>query len=308
MPSELILEQTYLSCLEQMPLSKNDYRLLDFGDGRKLELVGGVILDRPSPAAENVRKREPGRWNEAHLKFDQQASKPWRRFKDVREPWILPLGSVSMMLRPTPFGHIGIFPEQQQNWKWFEELAVQPSENEPSENAPRAVKRCLNLFAYTGASSLILARAGWHVTHVDASRPTLLWGRENAAVSGLAEAPIRWIQEDAHRFVEREVRRGNRYDLVLLDPPSFGHGPKGERWSIQEGMLGLLKLVFEVLSAQPTGVLWTGHSDTELIQPVIQEVENWASRVGLKSQRLQRATIEDEEGRRLDFGYRLRWL
>jgi 23S rRNA (cytosine1962-C5)-methyltransferase len=294
--------------LNPMPLSKNDYRLLDFGDGRKLELVGGAILDRPSPAADNVRKREPGRWREAHLRFDPQASKPWRRLRDVPEPWIMPLGSVSMLLRPTPFGHIGIFPEQQQNWKWFQELAVKPSENEPSENEPRPVKRCLNLFAYTGASSLVLANAGWHVTHVDASRPTLLWGRENAAASGLGEAPIRWIQEDAHRFVEREVRRGNRYDLVLLDPPSFGHGPKGERWSIEEGMLGLLKLVFEVLCDQPTGVLWTGHSDTELIQPLIKEVEKLANDAGLRSQRLQRATIEDDAGRCLDFGYRLRWL
>lgn len=286
-----------------MPLSQNDYRLLDFGEGRKLEWVHGVILDRPSPAAENTRKRQPSQWREAHLKFDASASKPWRRLRDIPDPWVLPIGQVSLLLRPTPFGHIGVFPEQQQNWAWFESLLTQPN-----ASPAREIKRCLNLFAYTGASTLVLAQAGWQVTHVDASRPTLLWARENATASGLIDAPIRWIQEDAVRFVEREIRRGNRYDLVLLDPPSFGHGPKGERWTIEEGMVPLLQLVFALLTDQPTGVLWTGHSDTELIQPMVRQLESAANKLGLKAQKMQRATLEDEEGRSLDCGYRLRWL
>ena len=143
---------------------------------------------------------------------------------------------------------------------------------------------------------------------MDASRPSILWGRENAALSGLADFPIRWIQEDAVRFVEREFRRGNRYDLVLLDPPSFGHGPKGERWNIEEGITRLLQLVMEVLTAQPTGILLTGHSDTELIEPLLRQNEELADRLGLRMQKLQRATLDAVEGRSLDSGYSVRWL
>lgn len=279
-------------------MAMNDYRLLDFGDGRKLEYVGGVILDRPSPAAEGERRVNPAKWREAHLQLDDATSKHWRFLKELPNPWMMNLGNIQVLLRPTPFGHIGVFPEQQKNWDWFLSLRTVPGE----------VKRCLNLFAYTGASSLVLAHAGWHVTHVDASRPTILWGRENATLSGLAEAPIRWIQEDASRFLQREIRRGNRYDLVLLDPPAYGHGPKGERWSIDEGMVDLLGSVFEVLVDRPCGILWTGHSDAELVRQLVQQYESLARKVSLSAERLQRATLEDAVGRHLDFGYRVRWL
>jgi 23S rRNA (cytosine1962-C5)-methyltransferase len=281
-----------------MALSNQDYQLIDFGEGRKLELVGGVLLDRPSPAADNVRRNDPGRWREAQLKFDLQASKQWRKLDEIPEPWVLPIGKAHLLLRPTPFGHIGVFPEQLDNWAWFESLTVPAGE----------VKRCLNLFAYTGASSLVLASMGWQVTHVDASKPTLLWARENAQASGLAEAPIRWIQEDALRFVDREVRRGNRYDLVLMDPPSYGHGPKGERWSIEDGMVALLQSVFEVLAEQPVGVLWTGHTETEVVMPLLLQVEEIAKSLGLRNPKMERATLQDIVGRSLDFGYRIRWL
>jgi len=281
-----------------MTIEMNDYRLLDFGDGRKLEYVGGVILDRPSPAAEGECRVNPAKWREAHLQLDDATSKHWRFLKELPNPWMMNLGNVQVLLRPTPFGHIGVFPEQQKNWDWFLSLRTVPGE----------VKRCLNLFAYTGASSLVLAHAGWHVTHVDASRPTILWGRENATRSGLAEAPIRWIQEDASRFLQREIRRGNRYDLVLLDPPAYGHGPKGERWSIDEGMVDLLGSVFEVLVDRPCGILWTGHSDAELVRQLVQQYESLARKVSLSAERLQRATLEDAVGRHLDFGYRVRWL
>jgi 23S rRNA (cytosine1962-C5)-methyltransferase len=230
--------------------------------------------------------------------LDDATSKQWRFLRDLPSLWTISLGNVQLLLRPTPFGHIGVFPEQQKNWEWFQSLSTTPGE----------VKRCLNLFAYTGASSLVLANAGWHVTHVDASRPTILWGRENAILSGLADAPIRWIQEDASRFLQREIRRGNRYDLVLLDPPAYGHGPKGERWSIEEGMVDLLSNVFEVLVDRAVGVLWTGHSDAELVRPLVQQCESLAQKAGLKAERLQRATLDDTAGRHLDFGYRVRWL
>lgn len=280
-----------------MTIVMNDYRLLDFGDGRKLECFGGVILDRPSPAAEGECRANAAKWREAHLQLDDATSKHWRFLKELPNPWTINLGDVQMLLRPTPFGHIGVFPEQQINWEWFQSLTTAVGE----------VKRCLNLFAYTGASSLVLARAGWHVTHVDASRPTILWGRENATLSGLADAPIRWIQEDAKRFLQREVRRGNRYDLVLLDPPAYGHGPNGERWSIQEGMEDLLGSVFEVLVDRATGILWTGHSDADIVRPLVDQFKSVAQKVGLEPERLQRASLNDATGRRLDFGYRVRW-
>ena len=282
----------------QMFLSPSTYQLLDFGAGRKLERVGGVILDRPSPAAEGISKQQPALWREALVAFGMQSEKDWQHRQALPQAWRFTFAEVQLMLRPTPFGHIGVFPEQQMNWQWFSQLPADPVHS----------KRCLNLFAYTGASTLALAKAGWQVTHVDASRPTLLWARDNAAASGLSEAPIRWIQEDALRFVEREVRRGNRYDLVLLDPPSYGHGPKGESWNFERDMAGLLTAVFGVLVDRPVGVLWTGHSESELLRPMLREVKAVAECLQLVAEKIERATITDLKGRELDFGYRVRWL
>jgi 23S rRNA (cytosine1962-C5)-methyltransferase len=281
-----------------MFLPPSTYQLLDFGAGRKLERVGGVILDRPSPAAEGISKQQPALWREALFAFGMQGEKDWQHRQALPQPWRFNFAEVQLILRPTPFGHIGVFPEQQINWQWFSQLTAVPVHS----------KRCLNLFAYTGASTLALAKAGWQVTHVDASRPTLLWARDNAAASGLSESPIRWIQEDALLFVEREVRRGNRYDLVLLDPPSYGHGPKGEAWNFERDMASLLNAVFGVLVASPVGVLWTGHSESELLRPMLREVKAEAERLQLVAEKIERATLADLKGRELDFGYRVRWL
>lgn len=281
-----------------MFLPKNTYELLDFGAGRKLERIAGVIVDRPCPAAEGFSKKQPTLWREATTRFAANGHKGWQHLQTLPHAWEFTFSEISLLLRPTPFGHIGVFPEQMVNWEWFSTLAIDPAKT----------KRCLNLFAYTGASSLVLAQAGWHVTHVDASRPTLLWARENSAHSGLDAAPIRWIQEDARRFVEREIRRGNQYDLILLDPPSYGHGPKGEAWDFEHDMPELLASVFELISDSSVGVLWTGHSDSDLIKPLIQSVSASAKKANLIAQRLERSTLNDLATRDLDCGYRMRWL
>lgn len=274
------------------------YELLDFGRGRKLERIGGVVLDRPCPAADFKDREQPSLWREADVSYDLKPRAGWSGIDHIPESWKVELAGVGMLLRPTPFGHIGIFPEQEVNWRWMQSLMGE-SEAKPI--------RCLNLFAYTGASSLILAKLGCHVTHVDASRPTIQWARDNAAHNALDGKPIRWIQEDASRFVEREIRRGNRYEMVLLDPPTYGHGPKGESWDFDRDIQGLLESVFEVLSDDAKAVLWTGHSETESLMPLMKCVADRAHELALRPQRIERSTLSDLAELKLDCGFRIRW-
>ncbi|MBX3415048.1 MAG: class I SAM-dependent methyltransferase [Pirellulales bacterium] len=222
----------------------SQYELLDFGDGRKLERFGGYVIDRPSPAAERtLRHAETRVWPSADARFERTTRDEgeWHVAREADSPWIVEHGDWRLELKRTEFGHVGVFPEQAENWDW---LARQV------RSAGRPLK-VLNLFAYTGASTLAAAAAGASVVHVDAARNTVAWASRNARQSGLAEAPIRWIVEDAARFVRREVRRGNHYDAVILDPPSYGHGPKGEPWKLGEHLLPLLRECAVLLGLQP---------------------------------------------------------
>jgi 23S rRNA (cytosine1962-C5)-methyltransferase len=204
------------------------YQLVDFGRGRKLERFGPYLLDRPAPAAEGQDKSDPQAWRLATARYDRVTGDRgvWRPVAadapPLGERWTVRHGPISLELKPTDFGHLGVFPEQAANWDW---LAGQ------IRCAARHLK-VLNLFAYTGASTLAAAAAGAEVVHVDAARNTVEWARRNAAVSGLTSAPIRWIHEDAATFVRRELKRNNGYDAVILDPPSYGHGAKGQTWQI----------------------------------------------------------------------------
>ena len=215
-----------------------DYALLDSGNGRKLERFGRVTVERPEPQALWQPRLPPEAWARADAIFksanadDDGEPGRWHRNAPVPEAWPLEVLGVTMLCRLSGFRHLGLFPEQVPHWQWMLDWQSQISAKPV---------RVLNLFAYTGAASLLAAHAGADVTHVDASRKAIAWAKENQAASALEQAPIRWILEDARKFVAREVRRGRTYHLVLVDPPKFGRGPEGEVWDVFAHLPALLR-------------------------------------------------------------------
>jgi len=210
-----------------------DYALIDSGEGRKLERYGPVTVVRPEPQCGWRPRRAPEVWAAADAVFDpsdEEDAGRWKLGRPVPETWPLAWGEAKFLARLTPFRHLAFFPEQAANWAVLHERLV----------ALRGPKRVLNLFGYTGVASLAAAAAGAQVTHVDASKKSVGWARENAVLAGMEDRPIRWIVEDARRYVQREVRRGSRYDAVILDPPKYGRGPTGEVWRLFEDLPGLL--------------------------------------------------------------------
>ncbi|MCA9133530.1 MAG: class I SAM-dependent methyltransferase [Planctomycetales bacterium] len=230
----------------------DQYALLDFGRGRKLERFGGCLLDRPSPAAVDVPSSVGVDWSQAAARLDERGR---LLAGGVPADWQARCGRLVFNLKLTPFGHLGLFPEQAANWQWlYEQLSAWT----PALAAP---PRALNLFAYTGGSTMLLSAAGAEVVHVDASVPAVNWARRNAQDSGLSDRPIRWIVEDARKFVARELRRGNTYNVIVLDPPSYGHGPRGSaRWEIASELPELLDNCLRLLGSGPARLLLTAHS------------------------------------------------
>jgi 23S rRNA (cytosine1962-C5)-methyltransferase len=286
----------------------DQYALLDFGAGRRLERFGAHLLDRLAPAVQGQPRRRPGNWSDADFRFeldpDQQKRGNWRtptgRIADVPETWTIEHPPFRMELKRTPFGHVGLFPEQAENW---DRLGLWCSQCETPI-------RVLNLFAYTGASTLAAAAAGAEVTHVDAAKNVVAWARGNAALSGLAEHPIRWIAEDARKFVRRETRRKRRYEGVILDPPSYGHGAKGEVWRLGKHLPGLLQDCFRLMGSDRTFLMLTchtpGYEDQRLSRLVREaEVETTGATTGtLEAFPLK---LHDVEGRPFPSGHCLLW-
>ncbi|MFA5898694.1 MAG: class I SAM-dependent methyltransferase [Hyphomicrobium sp.] len=212
-----------------------DYALIDSGNGRKLERFGAIVVDRPEPQALWTPQAGESAWRRAHAVFsgdDDEDKGRWRVDKPVPESWPVKVGKATVLCRLASFRHMGLFPEQMPHWEWMLERIAE-KRGEPA--------RVLNLFAYTGAASLMAAAAGAHVTHVDASKKAITWAKENQAASGLGAAPVRWMLDDAAKFVAREVRRGKTYDIVLVDPPKFGRGPDGEVWDLFTSLPPLMK-------------------------------------------------------------------
>jgi len=234
------------------------YELLDFGDSRRLERFGPLLLDRPCPAAEAVARAAPRLWIAADARFAADAPEQdrWTFRGQAASTWSISHAALVFELKRTPFGHVGLFPEQVENWDWIHDRVARRG---PPAIADRPLK-VLNLFAYTGGSTLAAAAAGAMVTHVDAARNVTDWARRNAELSGLGKAPIRWIADDAVTFVTRELRRGNRYDAVVLDPPSYGHGARGETWQLARHLPELLALCAEATAPAPQFVLLTCHT------------------------------------------------
>ena len=219
-----------------------DYELLDTSDGEKLERWGKYILIRPDPQVIWSGVKKHPAWKKADGVYSRSSSGggSWVK-KKMPEEWNIAYKDLGFVIKPMGFKHTGLFPEQAANWDWFSELI---------KNAGREIK-VLNLFAYTGGATVAAAKAGAKVCHVDASKGMVAQAKENAALSGLADAPIRYIVDDCKKFVEREIRRGNKYDAIIMDPPSYGRGPSGEVWKIEDSIDELVALTSSLLSDEP---------------------------------------------------------
>ncbi|HLZ09879.1 MAG TPA: class I SAM-dependent methyltransferase, partial [Chloroflexota bacterium] len=229
-----------------------DYSLIDSGEGAKLERFGSFTLARPESQAIWRRSLPAERWAQADATFEKGVDEggAWTQRRPIPERWLMSYSGLHFWARLTSFRHTGVFPEQAAHWDWIRQAI---------EAASRPI-RCLDLFAYTALSSLAAARAGATVTYVDASRPAMGWARENAAAAGLGAAPIRWILDDAIKFVKREARRGATYDALILDPPVFGRGPNGEIWRFFESVPILLDACRAILSDRPLLVLLNAYA------------------------------------------------
>jgi len=231
-----------------------DYALLDSGHGRKLERYGKVTVVRPEEQALWTPQLPEARWEAANAVFtgdvEEEGPGRWRFPVALPETWTMVFGPVTFVCRFTSFRHVGVFPEQAAHWSW---MADRIRAAKAADRAPKL----LNLFGYTGLASLIAAEAGAQVTHVDASKKAIAWARENQALSGLESLPIRWICEDAMKFVQREVRRGNTYDAIILDPPKYGRGTNGEVWQLFEHLPEMLKLCRELTAPKPLFAILT---------------------------------------------------
>lgn len=244
----------------------NDYEVIDCSKGEKLERWGDYLLVRPDPQViwDTPKKGNGWRKMNGHYHRSSKGGGEWEFFQLPKEwtiQYSLPINKMlTFHLKPFSFKHTGLFPEQAANWNWFSQLIAD------AVSKGRQVK-VLNLFAYTGGATLAAAAAGASVTHVDASKGMVTWAKENAISSGLKDAPIRWLVDDCVKFVEREIRRGNHYDAIIMDPPSYGRGPKGEIWKIEESVYPLIQLCSQILTDNP--LFFLINSYTTGLQPAV---------------------------------------
>ena len=241
----------------------NDYEVLDTSAGEKLERWGNYILVRPDPQVIWNTPHKVREWKQknGHYHRSNKGGGQWEFF-DLPEQWEISYGNLKFHLKSFHFKHTGLFPEQAVNWEWSGNLIREAKKKNPGKEI-----KVLNLFAYTGGATVACADAGAAVTHVDASKGMVTWAKENAAASGLANAPIRYLVDDCVKFVEREIRRGNHYDAIIMDPPSYGRGPKGEIWKIEEKIFPLVQLCTKVLADRP--LFFLINSYTTGLQPAV---------------------------------------
>ena len=245
-----------------------DYQVMDCSSGEKLERWQNYILVRPDPQVIWSTPKTLKEWKKmnGHYHRSAKGGGEWEFF-DLPEEWaihyMLPIGrELTFHLKPFSFKHTGLFPEQAVNWDWFSKKIADAKRKNPDKEI-----KVLNLFAYTGGATLAAAAAGASVTHVDAAKGMVAWAKENAVSSGLADAPIRWLVDDCVKFVEREIRRGNHYDAIIMDPPSYGRGPKGEIWKIEEAVYPLIQLCEQILTEEP--LFFLINSYTTGLQPAV---------------------------------------
>lgn len=276
------------------------YRLIDFGGGRKLESLAGYRINRPSPAAESAIRHSPVEWKAVDARFDER-----RRCWSFNRPWpndlAIAYASFELPVQPTPYGHIGLFPEQQDNWDWLAADHCGPGEIRPA----------LNLFAYTGASTLALLAGGYQVAHVDAAKPNVEGLRAALQWNRWTDRPVRLLVDDAAKFAAREVRRQRRYHTIVLDPPAYGHSPRGRAWRLERDLWPLLDDCLRLVDPAAFRILLTGHSPQIEPAQVIDYVwaaspiANRSKATGLRFDS-GRSQLIDSAGRALDAGFYLR--
>ncbi len=276
-----------------------DYELLDCSGGEKLERWGQYVLRRPDPQAiwQTPKDRD---WDRADAVYRRSESGGGRWIKsEVPASWQIREGNLTFQVKLMNFKHTGIFPEQAANWAFIDDVI---------RHAGRSV-RVLNLFAYTGAASLAAAAAGASVCHVDAAKGMVAWAKENAAASGLSDKPIRWIVDDCRKFVEKEIRRGKTYDAIIMDPPSYGRGPTGEVWKLEDSLWDFLQLCCGVLSEKPLFVLISSYT-TGLSPSVLTYLSEtvFSARWGGKSESQELGLPVTKSGLTLPCGAACRWL
>ena len=243
----------------------SDYTLIDCANGEKLEKWGDFTLIRPDPQVIWQEKTNENEWKkaDAHYHRSKQGGGSWEYKKKLPEAWQIKYKSLTFNIKPMGFKHTGIFPEQAVNWDFIMDKI---------SNAKRDIK-VLNLFAYTGGATVASAKAGASVVHVDASKGMVLWAKENAASSGLKDAPIRYIVDDVIKFVEREIRRGNKYDAIIMDPPTYGRGPKGEIWKFEDELYPLIQKCMALMSDNPLFLIvnsYTSNVSSTIVKNVLE--------------------------------------
>ncbi len=238
-----------------------DYELIDTSDGERLERWGDIILIRPDPQIIWSTGKKNPLWRNAHARYHRsnKGGGYWEPYRKVPDRWTIRYGELVLNIKPMGFKHTGVFPEQAVNWDFAAEKII-------NENRPLKV---LNLFGYTGCATLACMKAGAVVCHVDASKGMVQWARENAQSSGIADLPVRWLIDDCIKFVQREIRRGNRYDAIIMDPPSYGRGPGGEVWKLEEKLFPLVDLCRQVLSDDPAFFILNSY--TTGLSPAVME-------------------------------------
>lgn len=280
-----------------------DYELLDSGLEEKLERYGQVRLVRPDPQALWPKTLGEDVWKDADAAYLREGREgEWRAKNPLQKEWPIEIGGLTLRIKPTSFKHTGVFPEQVPNWQWLRESI------EKAKKEGRQEVSVLNLFGYTGGATIAALQAGASVCHVDASKSAVAWARENAELSDVAEKPVRWIIEDVITFVEREIKRGNTYDFILMDPPAFGHGPKDELWKFEEHFLLLMSLCRDLLSKNPCGILINGYAAGYSASAFAYNLTPFAEKFGGEIE-FGELTIEETAGKRLlPCGIFARWL
>ena len=283
------------------------YLLIDSGDGRKLESYDGYVMDRPDPQALWRKKLPLAAWQKADAFFMEQSTGKredrgtWKAYKELPEDFrITFFDTLKAQVKLSPFKHTGIFPEQYANWQYIYKTLKGKKGNDGQP------KKVLNLFGYTGCASLVAAHAGAEVVHVDASKQSIATGIANAKASGLGDAPIRWILDDAFAFVKREIRRGNTYDGIMMDPPSFGRGAKGEVWKLEGSFVAFVEECAKLLSPDGSFFIVNGYAAGYSHVAYRQNLDSIVDRLGGKTESGE-LLIEDAEGRLLPCGIVARW-
>jgi len=274
----------------------DQYQLIDFGDARRLERFGPLVLDRPCPSAEGFTPASRASWSTADARFHRPGGGDgvWKSDVELPRTWDISHGPFRLELKPTAVGHLGIFPEQAENWDWIARQV------EAVEQPPRV----LNLFAYTGGSTLAAAAAGAEVVHLDAAKNTVAWARRNAELSGMADLPIRWIADDVRKFLRREMKRENKYDAIILDPPSYGHGTRGEVWRLSKHLEQILRSCVALTSGRRRFMLLTCHTPGYDARRLARMAEDAFGPGQIEAKQM---TIRSASGGRLPAGVVVRW-